>query len=189
MKPSDRSRGPALRALAAVDRAVAGFEAVALALGVAAMAAISVANVVGRFVLGQSIFFTAELNQFLVVMITFLGIGYAARQGRHIRMTAFYDALPDRGRKALMILICAATAAAMFALAWMSLGYIGDVASTGRIAPALGMPIWWGLVWVPLGFFVTGLQYALTVVTNLTRPDVYVSTAVVDSYDDGPTAV
>lgn len=185
-----RARSPAMRALAALDGAVARFEAVALALGVAAMAAISVANVVGRFVLGQSIFFTEELNQFLVVMITFLGIGYAARNGRHIRMTALYDTLPDRPRKALMVLICLVTAGFMLVLAWLAYGYVAGLAELGRIAPALGVPIWWGLVWMPLGFAITGLQYVLTAVVNLTRPEVYVSTDVVDTYDDDePTPV
>lgn len=189
MTEPGKPRSPVLRTLAAIDGAIARFEAVALAAGVAAMATVSVANVVGRFLLGQSIFVTEELNQFLVVMITFVGIGYAAREGRHIRMTAFYDALPDRPRKALMVVICVTTSAAMFVLAWMSWGYVAGVANLGRIAPALGVPIWWAFVWLPLGFAVTGIQYALTAVANLTRRDVWVSTAVVDTYDDEPTAV
>ncbi|MGF1660689.1 MAG: TRAP transporter small permease [Rubrimonas sp.] len=178
-----------LAPLALLDGAIARLEAVVLVLGVLAMAAISIANVVGRFVLGESIFFAGEVNQFLVVLITFFGIGYAARQGRHIRMTAFYDALADRPRKWLMILICLGTAAAMFVLAWYAYVYVSGVARTGRIAPALGIPIWWPLVWTPVGFAITGVQYLLTAVVNATQPGVWLSTHVVDSYDDEPTQV
>lgn len=178
-----------LAPLAALDRLIAKLEAAVLATAVLAMATISVANVVGRFALGESIFWTEEFNQFLVVLITFFGIGYAARQGRHIRMTAFYDALPDRPRKWLMILICLATAAAMFALAWLAFGYVSGVAKTGRIAPALGVPIWWPLVWTPVGFAITGAQYLLTAVVNATQPGVWLSTSVVDSYDDETTQI
>jgi TRAP-type C4-dicarboxylate transport system permease small subunit len=167
-----------------LDRIIAWLEAVVLSAGVLVMAAVSVANVVGRFALGQSIFFTGELNQFLIVLITFFGIGYAARQGRHIRMTAFYDAVPDRPRKLLQILICLVTAAAMFVLAYYAYIYVAGVANTGRIAPAMQIPIWWPLVWTPVGFAITGIQYLLTALVNATQPGVWLSTGVVDTYDD-----
>ncbi len=64
------------------------------------MATNTIANVIGRFVLGESLFFTGEVNRILIIMITFAGIGYAARHGRHIRMSAIYDALPVGGRRA-----------------------------------------------------------------------------------------
>ncbi|MCL5776083.1 TRAP transporter small permease [Limibaculum sp. FT325] len=178
-----------LKPLAALDGLIARLEAAVLAAGVILMAVLSVANVVGRFLFGQSIFFAEELNQFLIVLITFFGIGYAARQGRHIRMSAFYDAMPDRARKALMVVIALVTAAAMFVLAWYALAYVQSVHETGRVAPALRVPIWLTLVWAPVGFVVTGIQYVMTAVVNVTRSDVYVSSSVVDSYDDSPTEV
>jgi C4-dicarboxylate transporter DctQ subunit len=87
-----------MRFLAVVDNGIARFEAFVLAFGVLLMAANSIANVVGRFVFAQSIYFTEELNQFLIVLVTFVGLGYAARKGRHIRMSAVYDQLSDRQR-------------------------------------------------------------------------------------------
>jgi hypothetical protein len=44
-------------------------------------------------------------------------------------------------------------------------------------------------VWVPIGFVITGIQYLLTAVANLTRPDVYISASVIDSYDETETKV
>ena len=72
-----------MRVLAGIDHAIARFEAFVLALGVLLMAANSIANVVGRFVFSQSLYFSEELNQFLIVLVTFVGLGYAARKGRH----------------------------------------------------------------------------------------------------------
>jgi len=178
-----------LRPLAWIDGAIARFEAVVLALGVAIMAIVSVANVIGRFALGESLFFVEELNRFLIVLITFVGIGYAARMGRHIRMSALYDALPDVLRKALMVVICIVTGAAMFVLAWYAYFYVVQVANSGRIAPSLRMPVYYTFLWVPVGFVVTGIQYMLTAVANLTRPDVYISASVIDSYDETETQV
>jgi TRAP-type C4-dicarboxylate transport system permease small subunit len=176
--------GRFVRALAAVDTVVAKFEVWVLAYGVLLMAANSVANVAGRFLLSQSIYFSEELNQFLIVLITFVGLGYAARKGRHIRMSAIYDQLSDRNRKILMIIIAAVTSAIMFLLAYYSFEYVYRVARLGKVTPALQMPLYLTYVWVPIGIFITGLQYALTVVSNLRHSDVYISYEEIDSYDD-----
>ncbi|WP_291737394.1 TRAP transporter small permease, partial [Leisingera sp. F5] len=77
--------------LGVIDSAISRIESFLLAAGVLLMAANTVANVVGRFVLGNSIFFTEELNRILIILITFAGISYAARNARHIRMSAIYD--------------------------------------------------------------------------------------------------
>jgi len=173
-----------MRALAAVDRGIAYFEAFVLAAGILLMAANSIANVLGRFVFSQSLYFSEELNQFLIVLITFVGLSYAARKGRHIRMSALYDQLSDRGRKILMIVIATVTAAVMFVLAWYAYEYVSRVARLGKVTPSLQLPLWLTYVWVPIGFVITGIQYVLTVIQNLRHPDVYISYEQVDSYEE-----
>ncbi|MCQ0971917.1 TRAP transporter small permease [Paracoccus sp. TK19116] len=172
--------------LGIVDVAIARIEAVLLAAGVLLMAINTIANVVGRYVFGESIFFSEELNQALIVLITFAGISYAARHGRHIRMSAFYDAMPYGMRKAMMILIAAVTAAAMFLLAWYAFDYVTTQASRGRVLPALQIPQWWIIVWTPLGFALTGIQYALTAVKNLIEPEIWLSTSTPDQHAPAP---
>ena len=160
-----------------------------LAVGVLLMAAMSVGNIFGRFLFGQSIYFAEEVNQFLIILITFIGIGYAARMGRHIRMSAIYDTLPDAGRKAMMIVIALVTAAAMFVLAYYSFLYVASVYATGRVSASLQIPMFITQIWVPFGFVVTGIQYIMTAVVNLTKPEVYLSSSMVDSYDDAESKV
>ncbi|WP_306127165.1 TRAP transporter small permease [Roseitalea sp. MMSF_3516] len=167
-----------------LDVAIARIEAVMLGASVLLMAANTIANVVGRFVFGNSIFFSEELNRVLIILITFAGISYAARQGRHIRMSAIYDALPARTRKVLMIVISLITAAFMLALAWYAFAYIITQAGRGRLLPALQIPVWWTLVWVPAGFLLTGLQYLLTAIKNVIEKDIYLSTHVLEGYDE-----
>ncbi|WP_417248971.1 TRAP transporter small permease [Celeribacter sp.] len=170
--------------LGVIDVAIARIEAVLLALGVLLMALNTMANVVGRFIVGKSIFFSEEVNQALIVLITFAGISYAARHGRHIRMSAFFDATPPPLRKVLMIVISLVTSAAMFMLAWYALDYVMTQASRGRLMPALQIPVWWIIVWAPLGFFLTGLQYALTAIKNMIHKDIWLSTSTLEGYDD-----
>ncbi|MDN3556056.1 TRAP transporter small permease [Halomonas maura] len=175
--------------LGTIDTFISKVEAVILAVGVLLMAANTVANVIGRFVLGESIFFSGEINRILIIMITFAGIGYAARHGRHIRMSAIYDALPVGGRRALMIMISLFTSLVMFFLLYYSVIYILGLYDKGRILPALGFPIFIIYVWVPLGFLITGIQYLLTAIKNMTSRDVYLSTTVLDGYKDTETEV
>lgn len=173
-----------VRVLGIFDRAIARFETFILAYGIILMAANTIANVIGRSIFGQSIYFSEELNQFLIVLVTFVGLGYGARRGRHIRMSAFYDQLGDAGRKALMIIICIGTAAVMFLMAWYSFEYVVKTASSGRVTPALRVPLYLTYLWVPLGFLITGIQYTLTIVRNLAEREVYVSYEAVDAYDE-----
>ena len=172
--------------LGMIDSAIARIEAMMLAIGVLLMALTTIANVVGRYVLGNSLFFAEELNRILIILITFAGLSYAARHGRHIRMSAFFDALPERPRKTLMVIIALTTAVFMFGLCWYSVSYLLAQAGRGRVLPALQIPVWWTLAWVPLGFFMTGMQYALTAVKNLLEKDIHLSTSVPEGYDDEP---
>lgn len=170
--------------LGTIDVAISKIEAVLLAAGVLLMAANTIANVVGRFLIGSSIFFSEELNRILIILITFAGLSYAARHGRHIRMSAIFDTLPVPARKVLMIVIALVTAFAMFGLCYYSITYIMTQAGRGRVLPSLQIPVWWILVWVPVGFFMTGMQYALTAIKNLISKDIYLSTGVIEGYDE-----
>ena len=170
--------------LGVIDVAIARIEAVLLAVGVLLMAFNTIANVVGRYVFGSSLYFSEELNQALNILITFAGISYAARHGRHIRMSAIFDALTPALRKPLMILIALVTAAAMFLLTWYSIDYVQTQASRGRLLPAMQIPVWWIIVWAPLGFFLTGLQYTLTAIKNVLQENIWLSTSTMEGYDD-----
>ncbi|UUP18032.1 TRAP transporter small permease [Nitratireductor thuwali] len=170
--------------LGSIDMGISRLESILLATGVLLMAINTISNVIGRFVFQSSIFFSEELNRVLVILITFAGISYAARHGRHIRMSAIYDAMPSSARKPLMIGITLVTAVFMLGLAWYSTQYIMTLYGRGRVLPSLQIPVWLIYVWAPVGFFMTGLQYILTAIKNMLEKDIYLSTNVLEGYDD-----
>ena len=175
---------PILKALDYIDVLISKFEGIMLAVGVIAMTINTIAAVISRFVFNNAITFTDELNVIFIVVVTYAGLSYAARNGRHIRMSAIYDAMPAKIRKTLMVLMASVTSATMFFLSYYSYYYIVEVYDSGRILPALGLPVFYIYLWVPVGFIITGLQYGFTVVKNLTESDVYLSTNVRDGYAD-----
>ncbi|WP_300651500.1 TRAP transporter small permease [Pseudomonas sp.] len=176
---------PVNHALIGLDRLLGKVEGTVVGLAILALAVFAFANVFGRFVFSESIYFVEELNEFLMVLITFFGLGYVTRNGRHIRMTAIYDQLPAVARKVLMIVIALVTAGIMFALAYFAFEYVAKTASRGRLTPALKVPLYLSYVPVVLGFVITGLQYLLTAWRNLdfADPEVYVSYSKRDEYE------
>ena len=181
---AEHKKNPVLNVLDFIDVQVSRLEGVMLAVGVIAMTINTIAAVISRFVFNNAITFTDELNVIFIVLVTYAGLSYAARNGRHIRMSAIYDALPKKMRKMLMVMMTSVTSLFMFFLSFYSYRYIAEVYESGRILPALGLPVFYIYLWVPFGFMLTGLQYAFTAVKNLTQSDVYLSTHVKDGYAD-----
>ncbi|MGH0003990.1 TRAP transporter small permease [Pseudovibrio ascidiaceicola] len=183
-------RSVPFKLLGKVDGVISKIEVFILSWGIIAMAVNTIANVFGRYVFHQSIYFSEELNEFLIVIITFMGLGYATRKGIHIRMSAIYDALPQKLRKILMILITITTATMMATLTWYAVEYVAKVASRGRVTPALQVPLYLTYIWVVIGLGLATLQYLLTALRNLdlSEEEIYVSYLEVDSYEDPETA-
>lgn len=166
-----------------VFRAINKLEELVLAWGIIGMAALTVLNVGSRSLFGISLAYAEELSQFLIILVTFVGLSYGATQGRHIRMTALYDQLPRRWRKGLMVGIAGTTSLLMFLLAWYGVRYVLTVAELGTVSPALQVPFWVVYLAAPVGLVLAGIQYALTVVRNLMEPDVYLSFDKKDEYE------
>jgi TRAP-type C4-dicarboxylate transport system permease small subunit len=172
-----------------ISKAVTKLEELCLAWGILGIAALTIGNVFARTLFGTSLVFAEEISQFLIVFVTFLGLGYAAGQGRHIRMTALYDQIPDRARKVLATFIAGTTAVLLFYLAYLAVRYALDtVRELGSVSPALRVPLWIVYLAAPLGFVLGGIQYVLAFVKNLTTPGVWLSFEKEDGYDEAPPA-
>lgn len=134
-------------------------EAFILSGSILLMALNSVGNVFGRYLFNQSLYFSEELNQFLIIFVTFIGCSYAARQNRHISMSAFIEQLTGKPAAASLLLINLLTAALLFWLTWASIGYVQSAARIGRASSALQVPLHYIYLLIPLGLGMSGLQF------------------------------
>ncbi len=141
----------------------------------------STANAIGRYFFNKSIFFAEELNQFLIVSVTFIGFAYAVRKGRNIRMTAAYDAMGHGGRKVLTTVIAISTSVLMFYLAWQAYLYVLDLKDINRLSPALQFPVYIIYSIIPVGFVIAGIQYLIGFMMNLTHREIYLSFDVIEN--------
>lgn len=151
------------------------------------VAVLTITNVFSRLLFNHALAFAEELTRFMIIVICFVGLSYAASRGRHIRMTALYDLLPLRPRKILMMVIAAVTALLMFYLAYASVGYIYVIYDLESMSPTLRVPLFIVYLAAPIGLVLAGIQYLLTLVRNLNEPDaVYLSYDQTDAYEEAP---
>lgn len=155
-----------------------------LAFAIIAIASLTILNVFARSLLGFSFAFTEELCQFLIVLVTFAGLSYGASKGRHIRMTALYDLLGGRARKAAMIGIAGFTALLLFWLAGYAVNYVLVVRRLGSVSPVLQVPLYLVYLAAPAGLVLAGIQYSLAVAQNLRQDEVYLSFDTKDEYGE-----
>lgn len=171
-------------ALRQVDRGLLRIEQAVVGGGILGIAGLSITNVFARNLFGGSLPFAEEVNQALMVWITFAGVGLAARHARHIRMAAFYDQLRGRGRKLAWMTISAGTALLLWALAWLALGYVIDTYAIGGVTPALRVPLWLVYAVVPVGLAVGAAEYTLTWLRNLRSEGIHASVDVEEGHEE-----
>lgn len=156
------------------ERLVEYIEVFILSISVFAMASLVIVNVVAR-TFYRSIYFAEELTEVFTILITFTGVSYAVRKARHIRMGAFFDAVPYKIQKVMIFIICGVSAVVMFLLASYSYSYMDQARVMGHVTPALRMQYWYTLIIIPVGFFLAGIQYIRTIVKNISEYDVWLS--------------
>ncbi|WP_456269305.1 TRAP transporter small permease [Kushneria sp. AK178] len=182
----DHPSSALLRVLLQLDRGLGLIERIIVAGSILVMALLMSAHVVGNIVFGQGITGTYEMTEMLIVIITFAGVGYAARHARHISMSAFYEQLSGQRRKALLMLICLGTALLMFYFSYKSIEYVITIHDRGRTSASLQMPLWIVYLALPIGFALAGIQYVLTLVRNLTSPGIWRSLTEREDYNEAP---
>ncbi|MBB1274882.1 TRAP transporter small permease [Psychromonas sp. SR45-3] len=166
-----------------INRVTEKLEAFVIAASIILMMLNSVGNAIGRYFFNQSFYFSEELNQFLIVIVTFVGFAYAVRMGRNIRMTAVYDMLTFKKQKLLTTFIAFTSAALMFYLSYQAFFYVLEIRDINRLSSALQIPVYLVYSIIPFGFFIAGLQYGCSFIMNLLHSEIYLSFSVIETKD------
>jgi C4-dicarboxylate transporter, DctQ subunit len=166
-----------------LGRAVDVTEVFVLSAGTGALALLLLINVIARTFF-RSIYYAEELSEVLITIVTFVGVSYAARKARHIRMGAILEAFPARLEKVLVVLISGISAVVMFVLAYHSYRYLMFVKTMEQTTPSLRIPYWIFLIIVPIGFFMAGFQYVRTVIKNFAEKEVWLSPEQQSEYEE-----
>ncbi|WP_320825766.1 TRAP transporter small permease [Reinekea sp.] len=167
-----------------VSRVTESIEKFVIIFSILLMMANSTANAIGRYVFSKSLFFSEELNQFLIVAITFIGFAYAVRKARNIRMTAVYDSLGYTAKKFLSTIISITTGVLMLYLAYKAVFYVMELKDINRLSPALQFPVYIIYSIIPVGLAMAAVQYLITFFMNITHKEIYLSYEVIDKHTE-----
>ncbi|GAE37362.1 TRAP transporter small permease [Halalkalibacter akibai] len=164
-----------MNVLRLIDRWMVKLEEHILSYSIILIAIMVVGNVLSRAITGSSWAFSQEVSRFAVTVATFMGISYAARKGRHISMSAFYDLAPFPIRKALAIFIPALTAVVLFVMSVFAFDYFMSLVASGRVTTAMQVPVYLFAMFVPIGFVLGGIQFLRNMWVNIKEKEVYLA--------------
>ena len=107
-----------------IDRHVLAANRAVMIAAMAAMSVIVFASVSIRYLTDYSIPWAEEVARYLMVWLTFLGVGPVLRLGGHVAVDTAQDTMPESLGRAVRVLIIVLTAALFATVAWFGLAYM-----------------------------------------------------------------
>ena len=122
-------------------------------VSLALLLAITLMNVVTRYLTDESLAWTEEISVFLIVVLALSGAAAVGREDRHIRIEFFLQRRGPRGelgfRRHLLQAGALATCATFALLALLFARWVADQVKFSETSMGLGVPLWWYGVFVP----------------------------------------
>ncbi len=112
-------------------------------------------DVLNRFFIGASITGVVELEEFLMVVIVFLSLGYVQRQEGHIHIDLLTCKLPGWAARCLNTFNLTAATVFFFIMCWRT--GITMLKKSSEYSPMLSIPMWFGLGLAVLGVAILAL--------------------------------
>ncbi|MBU5255099.1 TRAP transporter small permease [Tissierella praeacuta] len=160
------------------NKTISKIEETVLSYTVIIMAIMLIVGVFMRAVLNSSLTFTEEIAQALLIVISFFGLEYCARKGRHITMSIVFDMVNNKYKKIFMYIISLFSSIAMTYFSYLAFKYVLSVKGLGRVTPALQIPIYLIYSVVPLGFLLGAIEYIRTLILNIKNRDLYLTSEI-----------
>ncbi len=122
-------------------------------------------QVVYRFVLDNPLAWTEETARYLLVWITFLGAAYAMGSKAHIGVDLFMNMLPKSLRKILLIITTLLSL--VFFTVMVTQGYILSQRTMMQTSPAMGLPMGYVYLVIPISGVLLMINLLYTVIGDL----------------------
>lgn len=116
----------------------------------AALALITFANVLVRYLTNSSFAWTEEISVFLMIVLALVAGSAAVARNRHIRIEAFADGGSAARRRALARFGALMVALLFLIMAVLSARLVWDHIRWEETSPGIGVPQWWYSIWLPV---------------------------------------
>jgi C4-dicarboxylate transporter DctQ subunit len=144
-----------------IDKAITWFENTFLISGMLAVSAILFFNVVLRYVFSAGLSWAEELSRYIIIWMVTIGIGAAARENIHMRITALID-LTKNKKLHFWVNLFALVSGFIFSIFLIIFGIrlVISMIMNNQLSPAMELPLWIVYAAIPLGGLL--MTYRLT---------------------------
>lgn len=143
-----------------------------LSITIVAMSVMLIGNALSRSFLNKSWAFTEEVGKMGVVVLTFIGIGYAVRKSMHIEMSGFFDMMSDKWQRYVSLLIQFGSAIVLGIMTYLSFKYIVHLHNLGQVTTILRWPMYLTMSVIPIGFLFGTIRYIVDFIKTVMRKEV-----------------
>ena len=129
-------------------------------------------DVLGRSFFGLPVYFSTEVSGYILVALTFLGLAYTQRKGKHIRIQLLTRHLPAGAQRYLELTILIIGIIVVGWLTWATKDpVIQNYVFQRTSITNLETPMWIPWLLVPVGFFMLTIQFIAEFIIVLFSPD------------------
>lgn len=160
-----------MRMFIAIDKVWEEIEKAILSLTTIAMSLMLVGNALSRYFLNRSWAFTEEIGKTGVIVLTFMGLGYAARKKMHIEMSGVFDMLPFKAQRVIGMGVHFISAIVLGYCAYLGIIYVQHLHTLGQVSTILRFPLYITMSVVPIGFFLASLRYFIDLIIGIKKKD------------------
>ncbi|MDL2271493.1 TRAP transporter small permease [Desulfovibrio sp. OttesenSCG-928-I05] len=127
-------------------------------------------NIVLRYGFQASTTWAEEVIRYAIVWVTFIGCSLCAQRGSHVGIDLFAQALPEKGKRAILAAGQFASAVFMGFCAYYGYEIFSMVLTMKQKSPAMMMPMAIVYISMPIGFSLSSFRFAQAGVRILLKP-------------------
>lgn len=160
-----------MKVLKTIDLIWEAIERGILSITTILMSLMLVGNAVSRYFFNKSWAFTEEVGKMGIIVLTLMGLGYAARKKMHIEMSGFFDMMPFKMQRVVAMGVHFISAIVLFYCMYLSLQYVQHLHTLGQVSTILRVPLYITMSVVPLGFLLAGIRYSVDFIIGFQKKD------------------
>lgn len=110
-------------------------------------------QVLARFIFGTQLRWSEELARYLMLYISFIGIGAGIMYHKHVGVDVLGNFLKPAQKKVLKLIVGFLTLAIIVFFTYISGSVTIRILKSGQVSPAAHIPMWIPYATIPVGFF------------------------------------
>lgn len=138
-----------------------------LSITTIAMSLLLVSNALSRYFFNKSWGFSEEIGKMGIIVLTFMGLGYAVRQHMHIEMSGLYDLLPPKYKYVFDLIINFGSFLVLALCTYLGYKYVIHLYDLGQVSTILRLPLYLSMSVIPIGFFLASLRFLIEFIIGL----------------------